>query len=235
MNSRTLLKIAVLLLLVGAVCAVLFSPLRQHLTIASAREWVTHTRASVHGVWWAPLVLIVTYAVGCVFAIPASIFVIVSGALWGWKLGGLYATAGGLLGAIASYFVGRFLGEGLLHRFGRAGQMVMKQAKNAGFQSMLIVRLIPGPPFAVWNYGAGVAGVPFRDYVLATAIGILPSHMIFAYSADAIFSGTMTEGEAIRRLAIVGALLIGMVVLTSALKKRVTAAGKTTAGDADQP
>ena len=227
MNSRTAIKIALLLLIFAAVCAVFFSPLRQHLSVASAREWVAHTRASVRGSWYAPFILIAAYAVGCVFAIPASIFVIVAGALWGWKLGALYATAGGLLGAIASYFVGRFLGEGLLTRFGKAGEIVMKQAKNAGFQSMLIVRLIPGPPFAVWNYGAGVAGVPFKDYALGTALGILPSHVIFAYSADAIFSGTMTEGEAIRKLAIVGALLIAMVVLASYLKKRgATASGQ---------
>lgn len=220
MNSRNAIKIGLLLLIVGAVAAVFFSPLRHHLNVASAREWVTHTRESVRGLWYAPVILIIAYAVGCVFAIPASIFVIVAGALWGWKLGALYAFLGGFLGAIASYFMGRFLGEGLLSRFGKAGEVVMKQAKNAGFQTMLIVRLIPGPPFAVWNYGAGVAGMPFRDYALATAIGILPSHVIFAYSADAIFSGAMTEGEAIRKLAIVGALLIAMVLLASYLKKR---------------
>ncbi len=224
MNSRNAIKIALLLLIVAAVAVIFFSPLRQHLNLASARDWVAHTRESARGMWYAPLILIVAYAVGCVFAIPASIFVLVAGALWGWKLGALYAIAGGLLGAIASYFMGRFLGEGLLSRFGKAGDVVMKQAKNAGFQTMLIVRLIPGPPFAVWNYGAGVAGVPFRDYALATALGILPSHAIFAYSADAIFSGTMTEGEALRKLAIVGALLIAMVVLASYLKKRSTAA-----------
>lgn len=220
MNARNAIKIVVLLLIVAAVAGVFFSPLRHHLNIASARDWVSHTRQSVRGMWYAPLILILAYAAGCVFAIPASIFVIVAGALWGWKLGALYAFLGGLLGAIASYFMGRFLGEGLLHRFGKAGEMVMKQAKHAGFQTMLIVRLIPGPPFAVWNYGAGVAGMKFRDYALATALGILPSHVIFAYSADAIFSGAMTEGEAIRKLAIVGALLIAMVLLASYLKKR---------------
>ena len=222
MNSRNAIKVGLLLLIAGAVAAVFFSPLRHHLNVASARQWVTHTRESVRAMWYAPLILIIAYAVGCVFAIPASIFVIVAGALWGWKLGALYAFLGGLLGAIASYFMGRFLGEGLLSRFGKAGEVVMKQAKNAGFQTMLIVRLIPGPPFAVWNYGAGVAGMPFRDYALATAIGILPSHVVFAYSADAIFSGAMTEGEAIRKLAIVGALLIAMVLLASYLKKRTT-------------
>src|SRR5207248_2983144 len=127
---------------------------------------------------------------------------------------------GGMLGAVASYFVGRFVGEGLLDRFGRAGEMVAQQVKRAGFLSMLIVRLIPGPPFAVWNYAAGVARVGFGDYFFGTLLGTLPAHAIFAYSADALFNGTMTERDALKTLAIVAALLISMVVATSLLKRR---------------
>src|SRR5258706_3197500 len=114
-----------------------------------------------------------------------------------------------MLGAVASYYVGGFLGEGLLEKFGSAGRAVRRQVQHAGFTSMLIVRLIPGPPFAVWNYAAGVAGVAIGDYVFATLLGTFPAHLVFAYSADALFNGTMTEADALKRLAIVGALLIG--------------------------
>jgi len=108
----------------------------------------------------------------------------------------------------------------MLARFGRAGEAVSRQVRSAGFTSMLIVRLIPGPPFAVWNYGAGVAGVGFGDYFFATLLGTFPAHLVFVYSADALFNGTMTEADALKRLAIVGLLLIGMVGMTSLLKRR---------------
>jgi uncharacterized membrane protein YdjX (TVP38/TMEM64 family) len=218
--SRKVLKIGVLVAIAAAFAAIFFSPLRHHLNIAAARDFVTRVRGDVLSLWWAPVAFVLAYAAGCIFAIPATIFIVFAGAVWGWKLGTLYAMSGGMLGAVASYFVGRFVGEGMLARFGRVGEAVRRQVSSAGFMSMLIVRLIPGPPFAVWNYAAGVAGVGFGDYFFGTLLGTLPAHMIFAYSADALFNGTMTEADAIKRLAIVGVLLIGMVAVTSLLKRR---------------
>jgi uncharacterized membrane protein YdjX (TVP38/TMEM64 family) len=216
MSSRTAIKIATLLVLVAGVVALYFSPLRDQLTRDNIRDVTEQTRT----LWYGPVVLIVLYAVGCVFAVPASLFILAAGVIWGWKLGATYAMCGALLGASAAYFAGRFLGEGLLDRFGRAGAMVSKQVTNAGFVSMLIARLIPGPPFAVWNYAAGIAGMNFGDYFFATLLGTLPAHLIFAYCADALFNGTMTEADAVKRLAIVAALLISMIGATMLLKRR---------------
>jgi uncharacterized membrane protein YdjX (TVP38/TMEM64 family) len=219
MTGRTAVRIAVVVIIAGAVIAVLASPLRHQLTITNARAWVSSERAHVQSLWWTPLLLIAAYGIGCIFAIPATLFIAVAGALWGWKAGLAYAIAGGMLGASLSYFLGRYLGEGLLERFGKAGAAVTRQIKRAGFRTMLIVRLIPGPPFAMWNYGAGVARFPFGIYFLATLLGTLPAHFVFAYSADALFSGTMTERDALKTLAEVGALLIALTLLPAVIKR----------------
>ena len=42
----------------------------------------------------------------------------------------------------------------------------------------------------------------------------------FAYCADALFNGTMTEGDAVKRLAVVAGLLISMIAVTALLKRR---------------
>src|SRR5258708_20468602 len=232
-GARNFMKIALVVLIGAAFAAIFFSPLRHHLTVAAARDFVTSTRGHVQSLWWAPPALIGAYGIGCIFAIPATVFIVFAGAIWGWKLGVVYAMCGGMLGATASYFVGRFVGEGMLQRFGKVGEAVSKQVRHAGFPSMLIVRLIPGPPFAVWNYAAGVAGVALGDYFFATLLGTFPAHLVFAYCADSIFSGAMTEGDAVKRLAIIGGLLIGMGVLTSVVKRRL--APQTTVCDADAP
>ncbi len=216
MVSRRGVKIATLLVLVAGVAALYFSPLRVYFT----RENIYDTVDRMRGLWYAPFVLIASYAVGCVFAIPASIFILAAGVIWGWKLGVVYAMCGALLGSSAAYFAGQFLGEGLLERFGRAGAMVSRQVSRNGFLSMLIARLIPGPPFAVWNYAAGIARMNFGEYFLATLLGTLPAHIVFAYCADALFNGTMTEGGALKRLAVVAALLISMIVATALVKRR---------------
>jgi uncharacterized membrane protein YdjX (TVP38/TMEM64 family) len=158
--------------------------------------------------------------------VPASVFILAAGVIWGWKLGGSYAMIGGVLGASASFLVARFLGEGLLSKFGRTGDRVRRQVDHAGFTSLLTLRLIPVFPFAVLNYGSGVAGVRLRDFIAATAIGLAPSNFVFAYSADALFNGTITETDALKRLAIVGALLLSIVFIPRLimrwLKKRGT-------------
>ncbi|HEX6178372.1 MAG TPA: VTT domain-containing protein, partial [Thermoanaerobaculia bacterium] len=167
------------------------------------------------------LVFMAVFAAACVVALPASVFVIAAGLIWGWKLGGTWAMIGGIIGAIASFYAGRFIGEGLLTRFGKVGQLVMRQADHAGFKSLLILRFIPGIPFAALNYGSGVAGVKIGDFVPATMLGMAPSVYVFAYCADALFNGSMREGDAIVRLLVVGALMIAIVLIPSLLKRRV--------------
>lgn len=228
-------KVAILVLIVAAVAAVFFSPLRQQLTIANARSWVAHERAHIQALWWAPLALIGAYGVGCIFALPASLFIALAGAIWGWKLGLLYAMSGGMLGASLSYFTGRFLGEGLLDHFGRAGAVVKRQVARAGFKTMFIVRVVPGPPFAVWNYGAGVTRFPFGTYFFATLLGTLPSHFVFVYSADALFRGTMTERDALKTLAIIALLLVALVLLPTIIKKFVKKRGEEPDADCPEP
>lgn len=216
MKSRIALKLLVLLVIAGGVAALYFSPLRAYMRREHLQEFVSWLR----GLWYGPFVLVFSYAIGCLFAIPASLFIMSAAIIWGWKLGVVYAMCGAMLGSSASYFAGRFLGEGLLERFGRAGEAVSKQVSNAGFLSMLIARLVPGPPFALWNYAAGIARMSFGDYFFATLIGTLPAHIVFAYCADALFNGTMTQGDAVLRLAIVCALFISLIVVTMMVKRR---------------
>jgi uncharacterized membrane protein YdjX (TVP38/TMEM64 family) len=223
MISRRGLKIATLVVLVAGVVALYFSPLRNYLT----RENVLHAVQQMRGLWYAPFVLILAYGVGCIFAIPASVFILAAGAIWGWKLGVTYAMCGAMLGASTSYFAGRFLGEGVLDHFGKMGEAVTKQVSRNGFMSLLIARLIPGPPFAVWNYAAGIARMNFGEYFLATLLGTLPAHIVFAYCADALFNGTMTQGDAVKRLVIVAGLLISMIAATALLKRRLAKKGLT--------
>src|SRR5262249_58426669 len=78
---------------------------------------------------------------------------------------------------------------------------------------------------AIWNFAAGVARMRFRDYALATFLGLIPSHIIFAYCADSLVNGTMSEGDALKRLAIVCGLLIALILIPLVIKRMVGARG----------
>lgn len=220
MSRRAILRIVVLVLLAAAVVAIYLSPLRDDLTRENVRAFVEHLR----GLWYGPLVFILAFTLACVFALPASVFCIAAGFIFGWALGTTYSVIGGMLGAIASFYVGRFVGEGLLERFGRIGRAVARQVDHASFRSLLAFRFIPGIPFAVMNYGAGVAGVRVRDFLGSTFVGIIPPMFVFAYCADALFNGSMTEGDAVRRLVIVLVLMLVLTILPVVVKRFLRAA-----------
>ncbi len=219
MTGRRAAKIAVLVLLVAAIIGLYLSPMRDQLGRDEIRAFVERLR----GVWYGPLAFIGLFALGCVFAVPASVFVLAAGVIWGWALGGTYSILGGLIGAVASFYAGRFLGEGMLTRFGRVGRMVGQRVDHAGFKSLLVLRFIPGLPFAVLNYGAGVCGVKLADFVFATLLGMAPSVYVFAWCADELFNGTLSEGEAVTRLIFVAAVMIAVVLLPGLIRKRVVA------------
>ena len=217
MGRRRAAKIGLLVVIAAAIAAIYFSPLRDYLSRDEIRKAAEHLR----GYWYGPLVFIALSAISCIFAVPASIFVLAAGAIWGWFMGGIYAIAGAMIGATLSFLAGRFMGEGLIDRFGKAGQYVAKQVDHAGFKSLLVLRCIPGIPFAVLNYGAGVARVKLSDFVLATFVGCSPSTFVFAYCADALINGSMSEGEAVQRLIIVAILMISIIVIPGMLRKRL--------------
>jgi uncharacterized membrane protein YdjX (TVP38/TMEM64 family) len=215
MTKRTVIKIAVVVLLAAAIVGIYLSPLRGQLTREGMRAFVEHLRT----LWYGPLIFIGAFTLACVLALPASVFVLAAGFIWGWLAGGIYSVIGGILGAIGSFYVGRFVGEGMLDKFGRLGRAVARQVDHAGFRSLLVLRFIPGIPFAVLNYGAGVAGVRIRDFLGSTLIGIIPSMFVFAYCADALFNGSMSEGDAFKRLAIVCGLMLAITLLPMLVKR----------------
>lgn len=215
MSKRTLFRLVALVLLAVAVVGIYLSPMREQFTRDNVRAFVENLR----DVWYGPAIFIGAFMLACVLALPASVFCLAAGFIWGWALGSLYAIVGGLLGAIASFYMGRFIGDGLLQRFGRVGRAVARQVDHAGFSSLLALRFIPGIPFAVLNYGAGVAGVRTRDFIASTLLGIVPSMLVFAYCADALFNGSMSEGDALKRLTIVCVLMLALTLLPMAVKR----------------
>ncbi|HVE72984.1 MAG TPA: VTT domain-containing protein [Thermoanaerobaculia bacterium] len=215
MNRRRLIQIAVLVLLAAAVVGLYLSPVRDQLTRENVRAFVEHLR----GLWYGPAIFIGTFMLACVFALPASVFVIAAGFIWGWALGSVYSLIGSMLGAMASFYLGRFIGDGLLEKFGRVGRAIAKQVDHASFGSLLALRFIPGIPFAALNYAAGVAGVTARDFFGSTFLGVIPSILVFTYCADSLFNGSMTEGDALKRLVIVCALMLTIILLPKAVKR----------------
>ena len=122
------------------------------------------------------------YAVLALALVPGSALTIAAGAIYGPVVGTLVAIAGALAGATAAFaLVRRTAAAESVQQIqsDRVGR-VQRRLREHGLPAIIALRLIPLVPFNVLNYMAGASAIRARDYVVGTAIGIVPGAIAFA-------------------------------------------------------
>ncbi|MFF4406564.1 TVP38/TMEM64 family protein [Streptomyces sp. NPDC001404] len=109
--------------------------------------------------------------------VPRPVLNIAAGALFGGPAGTAAAVAGTVLGSAVSFGLGRLLGQDALRPLLRGCWLTAadRQLSLHGFRSMLVLRLLPGVPFAAANYCASVSRMGWLPFLLATAAGSIPT------------------------------------------------------------
>lgn len=121
------------------------------------------------------------YAVLTVALVPGSVLTISAGAIYGPVVGSLVAIAGALAGATAAFALARRTTASSVQRVqGARAERVQQRLREHGLLAILALRLIPLVPFNVLNYLAGVSAIRARDYLVGTAVGIVPGAGAFA-------------------------------------------------------
>jgi uncharacterized membrane protein YdjX (TVP38/TMEM64 family) len=156
--------------------------------------------------------------------LPASVFIVSAGVIWGGWPGSLYALAGAVAGAFLSFIVSRFIGGDILSKLGKSGAQLSRALENAGFSTLLVLRLIPFFPFPVFNYGAGVSGVKLRDFMLSTSLGLVPAIVVITFSAEALMTGLLTKQDALLRLVVVSFSFLALVGIPLLFRRRAARA-----------
>lgn len=130
---------------------------------------------------WGPLVFALCYALAVTALLPGSVLTASAGALFGVPLGTAAVLVGATAGAALSFGLARLLGRPAVARYTGSGRLAALDAhlSRRGFMAVLVLRLVPLFPFNAVNYGAGVAGVRFVPYMMATALGIVPGTLVF--------------------------------------------------------
>ncbi len=156
-----------------------------------------------------PVLFAAVYAIVAALLVPASPFTVAAGLLFGPVLGSATALVGATAGATGAFLLGRGLGREAVERFGgRRLAALDRHLAARGFVSLLLIRLVPLFPFNLVNVGSGVTGLRLREYVLATAVGIVPGTVAFA-----ALGGTITDPTS---PAFLGAVALFVVVTVAA-------------------
>jgi len=153
--------------------------------------------------------------------VPASVFTLTAGPVFGPKLGMplvvVLSVAAMMFNIVMSYFLARRALRPVLEKLmQRLGYALPKVPKEDMLDLTIIVRVTPGSPFPVQNYLLGLARVPFGMYVAVAFVVQAIYTPAFVLFGDALLHG---KGKMVM---VAASLLVVAVVATHWVRKRVT-------------
>jgi uncharacterized membrane protein YdjX (TVP38/TMEM64 family) len=177
----------------------------QPVAAADAIAWGEALAASPYTI---PL-LILLQALLLAFALPGTLMLWVVAPFYPPLVAAAVLTTGSTLGALGAYLAARGLGRSW--RPGPTAQRVLRLLQRQGdIWTQLALRVLPGFPHSVVNYGAGTLGLPLPGFLLAAAIGLGVKWVVYAYAVHALVQ-TGLEGESMGAVTLLP--LIGLAVL----------------------
>jgi uncharacterized membrane protein YdjX (TVP38/TMEM64 family) len=190
--------------------------------------------------FWAPVLFVLLYIISCVAMIPGSVLTIGGGAIFGLVEGSIYVSLGATLGATAAFLSGRhFARDWVTARIGAHPTFAaLDQAvATEGWKIVLLTRLCAIFPFFLLNYGYGLTRVSWRQYVVATWIGIIPGSTVLVYLGS--LAQTSTEaaspiGWAWRLFALIS-VVVTTVYLTRVARRALAKKLPPAEGDSIRP
>ncbi|MDN5932720.1 MAG: VTT domain-containing protein [Pseudonocardia sp.] len=179
---------------------------------------VEDVRAWVAAAGWAgPVVYAGLYAVLALTPAPATVLSIAAGVLFGLAGGLAVVMAGALLSAVGAFGLSRGLGRRAVERVDSDRlRRLDALLRRRGLLAVIGVRLVPLLPFNALNYLCGLSAVRTRDYVVGTAVGILPGATAFV----AIGAFGTEPGSLPFLLAVGGLVALSVAGLVVARRRR---------------
>ncbi len=179
---------------------------RDRLDVDGLRTWVDAGGAAVIAAF------IALYTIATVLMIPGSVLTLLGGALFGPVFGTLYNLAGATLGATLAFVISRYLaGDWIARRTGGVSRRLLDGVASEGWRFVALTRLVPLIPFNLLNYLLGLTRIPLRQYVLTSAICMIPGAAAYTYLGHlgnaAVSGDTAIVQKLLVGLAFVGALL----------------------------
>jgi len=160
----------------------------------------------------APLLALGIFVAGGLVGFPLTVLVIVCILVFGPWHGFLYSLFDALVSAMVTYALGHFLGSGAVRRL--AGKKLNKlngRLASRDLLTLIIVRIVPLASFTLINMAAGASNIRFRDFIVGSAIGLLPGILGISLFIDQL-AATLRKPD-LPAFALLAAI-IGVIVVS---------------------
>jgi uncharacterized membrane protein YdjX (TVP38/TMEM64 family) len=146
----------------------------------------------------APFLFILFYSGLSVF-FPTTPMMAIAGIFFGFWEGFVYSSVAGLISALFMFVLARILGKAFVDRYLESRKSLEliekydeKMARH-GTLTVMILRIMPIMPFNVLNLIIGISKVSFKDYIVGTIIGLVPSTILAVYFGSLFLTETFRE------------------------------------------
>lgn len=175
----------------------------------------------------APLVFVVVSASLTCVLFPSPVLAGASGLLFGTALGFPVSLTAATLGASSAFLISRRVGFGAVEQLaGPRVRRIRDWIGRRGFLAVLYARIVPGMPYTLVNYAAGLTPLRLAVFAGATAVGAAPR--AFAYTALGGSLGNWRSPEAVAAAAVLVVMAaVGLVLLRREVRPPGSAAGSS--------
>jgi uncharacterized membrane protein YdjX (TVP38/TMEM64 family) len=216
-RARAFVRVGLLVALIVAAFVVVASSGR--LSSDRVRDWVDG-----YGIA-GPLAFIALSALLTPALFPGPLLAGASGLLFGTWLGTPIAIVSATLGATLAFALSRWIAHDAVEQLqGRRLQALRAFIGRRGFLSILYARIVPGVPYSMVNYAAGLSPIALRTFAGATALGCAPR--AFAYTA---LGGSLDDVGSPQAIAAYVVLVVMAVAGLVLARREIRAPGPETA------
>ncbi len=147
--------------------------------------------------------------------LPAFLLTLANAAVFGWWQGAILSWSSAMAGAALCFFIARVLGRDVVEKITGKGAVKTVDVffERYGKNTILICRLLPFVSFDFVSYAAGLTGMGFWGFFIATGIGQLPATIVYSYV------GGMLTGST--RIVVYGLLILFSLAALIFLIKKV--------------
>ena len=183
MSRRWIVSLGVLAAVLSVVFLMTWSP-----SLHGAEE--LRGKLAAYGPWAVLLSSFFMILQSTVAPLPANVTIAANGLVFGPFRGALVSWVSMLIGASICFALSKKFGKPLARRFaGSSLDAAEKFFERYGLTAMLGARMIPVIPFDAVSYVAGFVGVPYTKFISATAIGLIPSVILYSYIGSIAVTG----------------------------------------------